>query len=261
MIREIRMIAFLMAIIIICLALGALSAPQRDLSAKQEEHQKRFGAVYMTLNNPFYEIIDEEIRTEVEKHGDVLLSRDPALSVEKQTEEIEDLIREGVSVIFLNPVDFERMGPALEAARAAHIPVVTIDTNVQDSDFVASTIETDNYAAGRACAEHLLQHADHANILLLKHSSAHSAVDRITGFRQTIAGHPGSPSSTRRSATGSSSAPCRPCRRCSAAIPRPTLSWRSTIHLHSALWLRSSPAAGCSRSASTASTASPRRRS
>ena len=191
MIREIRMIAFLMAIIIICLALGALSAPQRDLSAKQEEHQKRFGAVYMTLNNPFYEIIDEEIRTEVEKHGDVLLSRDPALSVEKQTEEIEDLIHEGVSVIFLNPVDFERMGPALEAARAAHIPVITIDTNVQDSDFVASTIETDNYAAGRACAEHLLQHADHANILLLKHSSAHSAVDRITGFRQTIAGHPG----------------------------------------------------------------------
>lgn len=44
MIREIRMIAFLMAIIIICLALGALSAPQRDLSAKQEEHQKRSSA-------------------------------------------------------------------------------------------------------------------------------------------------------------------------------------------------------------------------
>lgn len=60
MIRDIRMIAFLMAIII-CLALGTLNAPQRDLSAKQEEHQKRFGAVYMTLNNPFYEIIDEEI--------------------------------------------------------------------------------------------------------------------------------------------------------------------------------------------------------
>ena len=260
MIREIRMIAFLMAIIIICLALGALSAPQRDLSAKQEEHQKRFGAVYMTLNNPFYEIIDEEIRTEVEKHGDVLLSRDPALSVEKQTEEIEDLIHEGVSVIFLNPVDFERMGPALEAARAAHIPVITIDTNVQDSDFVASTIETDNYAAGRACAEHLLQHADHANILLLKHSSAHSAVDRITGFRQTIAGHPGFTIVDEAECDGQLE-PCRPCRRCSAAIPRPTLSWRSTIHLHSVLWLRSSPAAGCSRSASTASTASPRRRS
>lgn len=191
MLREKRLLAILTAVIFVCLAVGILNSPQYDLSAKQEEHQKKFGAVYMTLNNPFYEIIDEEIRTEVENHGDVLLSRDPALSVEKQTEEVEDLIAEGVSVIFLNPVDFERMGPALEAARAARIPVITIDTNVQDSSAVVSTIETDNYAAGRACAEHLLQTVGHANILLLKHSTARSAVDRITGFRQTIAGHPG----------------------------------------------------------------------
>ena len=117
MIREIRMIAFLMAIIIICLALGALSAPQRDLSAKQEEHQKRFGAVYMTLNNPFYKIIDEEIRTCVENHGDVLLTRDPALSVERQTEAVRALIDEGVDVLFLTPVAYQQMGPALAAAR------------------------------------------------------------------------------------------------------------------------------------------------
>lgn len=130
MLREKRLLAILTAVIFVCLAVGILNSPQYDLSAKQEEHQKKFGAVYMTLNNPFYEIIDEEIRTEVENHGDVLLSRDPALSVEKQTEEVEDLIAEGVSVIFLNPVDFERMGPALEAARAARIPVITIDTNV-----------------------------------------------------------------------------------------------------------------------------------
>ncbi|MDD6382911.1 MAG: sugar ABC transporter substrate-binding protein [Selenomonadaceae bacterium] len=186
-----RWLLLLLAAITVALTVGILASPQYDFSARQEEHQKKFGAVYMTLNNPFYEIIDEEIRTDIENHGDVLLSRDPALSVEKQTEEVKDLIREGVSVIFLNPVDFERMGPALEAARQARVPVITIDTNVQDSDYVASTIETDNYAAGVACANHLLETATHANILLLKHSTARSAVDRIAGFRQTLAGHPG----------------------------------------------------------------------
>ncbi|MGO5130865.1 sugar ABC transporter substrate-binding protein [Mitsuokella jalaludinii] len=186
-----RWLLLLLAAITVALTVGILASPQYDFSARQEEHQKKFGAVYMTLNNPFYEIIDEEIRTDVENHGDVLLSRDPALSVEKQTEEVKDLIREGVSVIFLNPVDFERMGPALEAARQARVPVITIDTNVQDSDYVASTIETDNYAAGVACANHLLETATHANILLLKHSTARSAVDRIAGFRQTLAGQPG----------------------------------------------------------------------
>ncbi len=189
--RKNQLIIFLLAVIIICLTLGTLYSQNHDFSIKQNEHRHKFGAVYMTLNNPFYEIIDEEIRTVVENHGDVLLTRDPALSVEKQTEEVNDLIAEGVSVIFLNPVDFERMGPALEAARKAHVPVITIDTNVQDSEYVASTIETDNYAAGAACAEHLLATAPGAKILLLKHSTAHSAVDRINGFRQTLAGHEG----------------------------------------------------------------------
>lgn len=179
----------LIAVIVLCLSLGTLYSYSHDFSLKKNEHRHKFGAVYMTLNNPFYETIDEEIRTIVENNGDVLLSRDPALSVEKQTEEINDLITEGVSVIFLNPVDFEHMGPALEIARQAHIPVVTIDTNVQDNDYVASTIETDNYAAGVACAEHLLHTTSSAKILLLKHSTAHSAVDRINGFCQTLAGH------------------------------------------------------------------------
>ena len=189
--REKRFLALLLAVLAVIAAFAMLCAPAHDFSLRQDEHRRKLGAVYMTLNNPFYEIIDEEIRTVVEDHGDILLTRDPALSVERQTEEVKELIKDGVSVIFLNPVDFERMGPALEAARAAHVPVITIDTNVQDSDYVASTIETDNYAAGVACGEHLLATADGAKILLLKHSTARSALDRIEGFRQTIAGHAG----------------------------------------------------------------------
>ena len=51
---------------------------QTDYSLRQNEHRRKLGAVYMTLNNPFYEVIDEEIRTVVENHGDILISRDPA---------------------------------------------------------------------------------------------------------------------------------------------------------------------------------------
>ena len=40
---------------------------QTDFSLRQTEHRRKFGAVYMTLNNPFYEIVDEEIRMEVER--------------------------------------------------------------------------------------------------------------------------------------------------------------------------------------------------
>ena len=72
---------------------GVLQLARTDLSARQNEHRRKMGAVYMTLNNPFYEIIDEEIRSAVENNGDILLSRDPALSVKRQTEEIQELIK------------------------------------------------------------------------------------------------------------------------------------------------------------------------
>ena len=157
-----------------------------DYSARQNEHRRKLGAVYMTLNNPFYEVIDEEIRTVVENHGDVLISRDPALSVEKQVEEIKNLIDAGVELIFINPVDWTKIEPALALARAAKIPVIAIDTNVEDDTLVNCTVVSDNYSAGVQCAEHLLKNSSGGKIALLKHSQARSSIDRISGFLDKI---------------------------------------------------------------------------
>ena len=159
---------------------------QTDYSLRQNEHRRKLGAVYMTLNNPFYEVIDEEIRTVVENHGDVLISRNPALSVDKQVEEIRALIDDGVSLIFINPVDWTKVEPALELAHAAKIPVIAIDTNVEDDSLVACTVVSDNYTAGVQCAEHLLKNSSGGKIALLKHSQARSSIDRIQGFRDKI---------------------------------------------------------------------------
>lgn len=158
-----------------------------DYSLRQNEHRRKLGAVYMTLNNPFYEVIDEEIRTVVENHGDALISRDPALSVDRQVEEIRELIDMGVELIFINPVDWTKIEPALELAYAAKIPVIAIDTNVEDDSLVACTVVSDNYTAGEQCAEHLLKNSSGGKIALLKHSQARSSIDRIQGFLDKIA--------------------------------------------------------------------------
>ncbi|TYZ19166.1 sugar ABC transporter substrate-binding protein [Selenomonas ruminis] len=167
-----------------------LHMAQGDLSVRQNEQRRKLGAVYMTLNNPFYEVVDEEIRTVVENHGDVLISRDPALSVDRQREEIKELIAEGVEVIFINPVDWQRIEPALEEAYAAHVPVIAIDTSVQDEKYVACTVMSDNYMAGVQCAQHVIANNPGGQIALLKHTEAHSSVERIQGFRDTIASNP-----------------------------------------------------------------------
>lgn len=151
---------------------------------------RKFGATYMTMNNPFYEIIDDEIRNTLEAKGDMLLTRDPALDVEKQISQIREFVDSGVSAIFINPVDWKEIRPALEEAKAAGIPVIVVDSDVYDTSLVCCTVISDNYRAGELCAQHLMKTREDARILLLEHSVAKSGIDRIQGFKDTIEGYP-----------------------------------------------------------------------
>nr|WP_254884727.1 substrate-binding domain-containing protein [[Clostridium] innocuum] len=71
----------------------------------------------MTLNNPFFNVIDDEVRNVVEANGDVLISLDPALDLQKQKEQIHYLIEQGVSALIINPVDFTGLSEELKEAR------------------------------------------------------------------------------------------------------------------------------------------------
>lgn len=157
------------------------------ISQNDSEDNFRIGATYMTMNNPFYSVIDEELRLMIESRGDILLTRDPALDQEKQNEQIHELLAEGIDLLVINPVNFKQIQPALEEAKAAGVPVVVVDSQVSDPSLVTCTIASDNYGAGVLCAQHLMRTRDSAHIVLLEHPTAQSAVDRIQGFCDTIA--------------------------------------------------------------------------
>lgn len=162
-----------------------------DLSARRTENRRVFGATYMTMNNPYYQVLDNCLRSEIEAGGDILLTRDAAMDQDRQNAEIEELIRAGAQAIFLTPVEWDTARAGLEAAEAAGVPVIVVDAPVRDADLAACSVFSDNYQAGVLCAEHLMSHRDSAGIILLEHISASSGVDRIQGFRDAIAGHEG----------------------------------------------------------------------
>ena len=147
---------------------------------------KVFGVSYMTMNNPFYKIINNEILKVVEKNNDTLITLDPELDVDKQNEQIYKFIDQKVDWNFINPIDFEQIEPALQAAKRANIPVIIIDAPVSDESLVNCTIVSDNYDAGVQCAKDMMERLDSANIVLLKHTTAKSAKERIEGFLSVI---------------------------------------------------------------------------
>ena len=171
-------IIFFMVLIIFTVTYNIYTAP----IAKH----KVFGVSYMTMNNPFYKIINNEILKVVEKNNDTLITLAPELDVDKQNEQIYKFIDQKVDGIFINPIDFEQIEPALQAAKRANIPVIIIDAPVSDESLVNCTIVSDNYDAGVQCAKDMMERLDSANIVLLKHTTAKSAKERIEGFLSVI---------------------------------------------------------------------------
>lgn len=162
-----------------------------DISANQTENRVIFGATYMTMNNPYYHVLDDQLRAEIEARGDVLLTRDAAMDQNRQNQEIRDLLDAGAQAIFLTPVEWDTAKEGLETAKQAGVPVIVVDAPVQDADLAACSVLSNNYQAGVLCAEHLLSQRDSANIILLEHITARSGAERIQGFVDTIQGHDG----------------------------------------------------------------------
>lgn len=177
-----------MAVVVVLVGILLFTSCSTDgVSETVSEHYK-FGATYMTLNNPYFVTLNNGIKDVVEANGDILIALDPALDSHKQISQIEDLIAQEVDAIFVNPVDWKAIKPALEAAEAAGIPVINVDSPVYDTALVASIISSDNYNAGVLCAQDMMAKKDSAKIVILEHPTAKSSIDRIQGFIDTIDG-------------------------------------------------------------------------
>ena len=148
--------------------------------------KRTIGASYMTMNNPYFEVINEEIKAVVENKGDVLETRDSAMNAEVQAEQVEGFINEKVDCILINAVDWKAIGSSLKKAKKAGIPVIAVDTLVYDQSLVDGIVVSDNYEAGAQCAKDLMKRKKKGKILFLVQSENKSAIDRIKGFKETL---------------------------------------------------------------------------
>lgn len=173
------------------LLIAGYSVLRPDISANQKEGSRLIGASYMTMNNEFYEILNEQISHRVEAEGDRLILRNPALSVSRQVEQIGKMLDEGISVLILTPVDSDGLTDILKRARQQGVKVIVVDSNVSDEQLVDCTIVSDNYRAGCLLGDYLVQNKENSKVVILTHEAATSGRERVQGFLDTIGGHEG----------------------------------------------------------------------
>ena len=174
---------FIVAVLfVVCIGLLFFSRNKNE----EGRPKKKIASLYTTMNNPYFEVINEEIKAVVESNGDVLETRDCGIDAEVQAKQVESFIEEGVDCILINAVDWKKIGDSLEKAKKARVPVIAVDAPVYKPELVEGTVASDNYQAGVQCAKDLMKRRKNGKILFLIQSENKSALDRIQGFKETL---------------------------------------------------------------------------
>ena len=148
-----------------------------------------YGYTCMQLTNPFHIAMRDELKKLSEADGITLLEFDGDSNQQKQNDAIDDMIAQGMKVLFLNPVDQDGVQPALEACAAAGVKVITVDSNVTDTSLIETYISSDNFIAGQQCGEEIVKlYPDGCNIALIENPLADSVVQRVAGLESAIEG-------------------------------------------------------------------------
>ncbi len=160
---------------------------EKDKDKPEEEEKIEFGFSGISMENPYYIILEKSIRNCVESAGYTMVTENPGNDSAVQSRQLLNMMEDGVDVIFLTPVDMDKISPTLRLLDSAGIKVINVDSQVRDLSLVDAFIGSDNYKAGELCAKSLIEKKpDGANIVILESDMQYSVVERISGFESTL---------------------------------------------------------------------------
>jgi D-xylose transport system substrate-binding protein len=177
-----RTTAFLMIAVFIlaaCTTPGASSAPTAAGSAPPASQpaasepggsQAAACTVGVSWNNfqqPRWAAHDQpNIKETVEAGGGTYVDKDADLSTEQQLTDVDTLLSQGANVLIILAQDTTVIGPAVQKAKDASVPVIAYDRLIEDPEVLYITF--DNVGVGKAEAEAVLGEVPTGNYVLIK---------------------------------------------------------------------------------------------
>jgi len=165
--------------------LGALAAATMlTTPAFADGHSKTVGVSWSNFQEERWKTDEAAIKGALEAAGAAYLSADAQSSSTKQLADIESLITQGVDSLIILAQDGAAIGPALDAAEAAGIPVIGYDRLIEDPR--AFYLTFDNVEVGRMQAQAVFDLAPSGNYVMIKGSPTDPNSDFLRGGQQEI---------------------------------------------------------------------------
>lgn len=161
-------------------------------SRQAQPARRTIGLSLLTLTNPFFKEIADTMTEEAAKHGYDVVVVSGDLDVAKQDRQVKDFIVKKVDAIVLSPIDSKAIGPVIQEANAAGVPVFTVDIGCLVPEAkVVTHIATDNYSGGKQAGQAMIEALGNAGgkVAVLDHKPVESCQLRVKGFKEVLDAH------------------------------------------------------------------------
>jgi ribose transport system substrate-binding protein len=129
-------------------------SPQLDIESVRN---KKIGLSMKTLSAPYFVAQVGAIQSKTEEFGMKFSYINAEDDINKQVASVEDLLAQGIDVLILNPLDPKALVQSTKAATKAGVPVIIIDSSIdQSADFVTNIL-SNNIENGELVGEWLVR--------------------------------------------------------------------------------------------------------
>jgi ribose transport system substrate-binding protein len=185
--RRLAPVALLLAL----LTLASAGCGQKDNANPQVKDKKKgtIGVSIMTSTNPFFNVIADNLKAELEPAGYDVIVVSGDQDISKQRDQVKDFLVRKVSAIVLCPCDSQGIGAVIKEANYAAVPVFTADlASLSKEGRVECHVATDNYAGGKEAGYAMIEALGDSGgkVLILDYKKAESCLLRVKGFKEVI---------------------------------------------------------------------------
>ena len=118
-------------------------------SASAADKPVKIGISMRTLSAPYYGALQQAVEKEAKAQGAQTVAVDAGNDMVKQISDVEDMLSQNIDVLVMDPRDAKGLVGVTKEAAAAKIPVIIIDSSIDDSAPVLTTIQSNNAENGR----------------------------------------------------------------------------------------------------------------
>ncbi|MBE7211138.1 MAG: substrate-binding domain-containing protein, partial [Gluconacetobacter diazotrophicus] len=133
--------------------LGGVALAQ---AAPADAKTVKIGLSMLTQTAPYYVALQDAVQKQAKALGATVVTADANGDMLKQISDVEDMLSQKIDVLVMDPKDAKGLVGVTREAAKDHVPVIIVDSSIDPSAPVLTTIQSSNSENGRLIGDWLI---------------------------------------------------------------------------------------------------------